>query len=169
MNQPATGANALAPNMMQGMWRSSKIIGLNVYNEQNEKLGDINEVLFDRSGKVHGVVIGVGGFLGLGERDVLFQFDRIRFVDEPVRTAATNTTVNNANRNTAAGTTATAPRSTAAGAANPDNDARVAGNPAGTATSTADRNMRWWPDHAIVNANKDQLKSMPEFKYSSYN
>jgi ribosomal 30S subunit maturation factor RimM len=46
------------------MWRSSKLIGLNVYNDQNEKLGDISEILLDKSGKVEGVVIGVGGFLG---------------------------------------------------------------------------------------------------------
>src|SRR5579871_4981264 len=45
-------------------WRASKLIGLNVYNEQNEKLGDISELLIDKSGKVEGVVIGVGGFLG---------------------------------------------------------------------------------------------------------
>ena len=49
---------------------SSKLIGLNVYNEQNEKLGDINEILLDKSGKVEGVVIGVGGFLGMGEHDI---------------------------------------------------------------------------------------------------
>jgi hypothetical protein len=51
-------------------WRASKLIGLNVYNEQNEKLGGINEVLLDKSGKATGVVIGVGGFLGMGEHDV---------------------------------------------------------------------------------------------------
>jgi sporulation protein YlmC with PRC-barrel domain len=43
---------------------ASKLIGLNVYNDQNEKLGDISELLVDKSGKVDGVVIGVGGFLG---------------------------------------------------------------------------------------------------------
>ncbi len=46
-----------------GEWRASKIIGLNVYNDQNEKLGDINEMMVDASGKVLGYVIGVGGFL----------------------------------------------------------------------------------------------------------
>jgi len=44
------------------VWRASKLKGLNVYNEQNEKLGDISELLVAKSGKVEGVVIGVGAF-----------------------------------------------------------------------------------------------------------
>ena len=39
------------------MWRSSKLIGLNVYNDQNERLGDISEILLDKSGKVDGVAL----------------------------------------------------------------------------------------------------------------
>ena len=68
------------------MWRSSKLIGLNVYNDQNEKLGDINEILLDKSGKVDGVVIGVGGFLGMGEHNIKVEMSKLKFVDEPVRT-----------------------------------------------------------------------------------
>ena len=60
------------------MWRSSKLIGLNVYNDQNEKLGDINEILLDKSGKVEGVVIGVGGFLGMGEKLVAVAFSDLQ-------------------------------------------------------------------------------------------
>jgi PRC-barrel domain protein len=40
----------------------------------DEKIGDINEVLIDNSGSVHAVVIGVGGFLGVGEKDVAVPF-----------------------------------------------------------------------------------------------
>ena len=65
------------------MWRSSKLIGLNVYNDKNEKLGDISEVLVDRSGKVDGVVIGVGGFLGMGQHDIKVDMSKLKFVDEP--------------------------------------------------------------------------------------
>ena len=52
--------------MLKGKWRASKLMGLDVYNEANEKLGDINELILDKDGKVHAVVIGVGGFLGHG-------------------------------------------------------------------------------------------------------
>ena len=74
-------------NTHQEMWRSSKLIGVNVYNRQNEKLGDINEVLLDKSGKVAGFVLGVGGFLGMGEHDILVSMDKLQFVDQPMRTA----------------------------------------------------------------------------------
>src|SRR4051812_22657310 len=53
-----------------GTWRTSKMIGLNVYNTNDEKIGDINELTSDSSGQIDIVVIGVGGFLGMGERNV---------------------------------------------------------------------------------------------------
>ena len=55
-------------------WRSSKLVGTNVYGPSDEKIGDINEVLIDSNGAVHAVVIGVGGFLGVGEKDVAVPF-----------------------------------------------------------------------------------------------
>jgi hypothetical protein len=42
-------------------------MGLDVHNQANEKLGDVNELILDKDGKVSAVVIGVGGFLGMGE------------------------------------------------------------------------------------------------------
>ena len=88
--QPAAPATtASAPMAQAGHWRSSKLIGVNVYNDQNEKLGDINEILLDQSGKVAGVVLGVGGFLGMGEHFVMVSFDKLKWVNEPVRTSTT--------------------------------------------------------------------------------
>src|SRR6476619_5627523 len=81
----------LMPAFGAEMWRSSKLIGLNVYNDKNEKLGDISEVLVDKSGKVDGVVIGVGGFLGMGQHDITVDMSKLKFVDEPARTASTTT------------------------------------------------------------------------------
>jgi sporulation protein YlmC with PRC-barrel domain len=82
---------------MRGMWRSSKMIGVAVYNEKAERLGDINEVLLDAGGKVGGYVIGVGGFLGMGEHDILVTPDKLKFSNEPMKsdsaaTARPNTT-----------------------------------------------------------------------------
>ena len=85
-------ATATAPMAHSNMWRSSKLIGLNVYNDQNEKLGDISEILLDKSGKVDGVVIGVGGFLGMGQRDIKVDMSKLKFVDEPVKTSSTTST-----------------------------------------------------------------------------
>ena len=129
----------LMPAFGAEMWRSSKLIGLNVYNDQNEKLGDISEILLDKSGKVEGVVIGVGGFLGMGKHDIKIDMDKLKFVDEPVRTASTTGT-----------STTTSPSST---------------NRPATATTTTTPN-KWYPDHAVLSgATKDSLKNTPEFKF----
>jgi hypothetical protein len=128
-------------NAQGDLWRASKLKGLNVYNEQNEKLGDINEILMAKSGKVEGIVIGVGGFLGVGQHDIKVEMSKLKFVDEPVRTSSTATN---------SGTTGTNTRSTTA---------------ASSTASSAD-NHKWYPDHAVLSgASKDQLKNMPEFKY----
>lgn len=49
-------------------WRSSRLVGMAVYNAANERVGDINELVLDDSGQIEQVVIGVGGFLGIGEK-----------------------------------------------------------------------------------------------------
>ena len=126
------------------VWRASKLVGLNVYNDQNEKLGDISEILLDKSGKVDGVVIGVGGFLGMGKHDILVQMDKLKFVDEPVKTSTT---------------TSTGPTSTTGSAARP------APSPS-TSASTSSTKNKWYPDHAVMSgATKESLKNMAEFKF----
>ena len=140
----ATTERAPATATSTSMWRASKLIGLDVYNEQNEKLGDISEILVDKSGKIDGVVIGVGGFLGLGQHDIKVEMSKLKFVDEPVRSSST------------AGGSTTGAGNTPATAAN-----RSANN------ASSNRNDRkWYPDHAVMaGASKDQLKNMPQFKY----
>ena len=72
-----------------GHWRSSKLEGLNVYNNNNGSIGEIKDLLVDNSGKIEAVVIGVGGFLGLGEHHVAVPFDQIKFMNEPRAVATT--------------------------------------------------------------------------------
>src|SRR5690348_2055707 len=125
---PAT-TTASTPATSANMWRASKVIGVNVYNDQNEKLGSISELLVDKSGKIDGVVIGVGGFLGMGEHDIKVDMSKLKFVDEPVKTSSTTTTTT-----TGAGTTT---------------------RPATTTTSTSNGH-KWYPDHAVLSgASKD--------------
>ena len=50
---------------------SSKLVGLNVYNNQNDKLGEVEDLVIDNGKTVSGVVVSVGGFLGMGESYVL--------------------------------------------------------------------------------------------------
>ena len=69
---------------MKGNWRTSKMVGLSVYNDNNESLGSINDLLADKNGDIKAMVLGVGGFLGVGEHLVVVPFDKVKFADEPV-------------------------------------------------------------------------------------
>ncbi|MBR0697185.1 PRC-barrel domain-containing protein [Bradyrhizobium lablabi] len=135
---PAT--TSASSTSYQGNWRASKVVGLSVYNDKNESVGSINDLLMDKSGAIKAVVIGVGGFLGVGEHLVAVPLDKVKLVAEPVAyTGASNTGSSNKTSTT---TTGAAPAATSK--ANP-----------------------WYPDHAVFNATKDELKAMPEFKYST--
>jgi sporulation protein YlmC with PRC-barrel domain len=123
--QTTTGTPDAITNISQtdaSQWPFSKLIGMNVYNNSNEKIADISDMLVDQNGKIQGVILGVGGFLGMRKHLVAVKFENLKWV-------------------------------TASGSASP------APNPAGTN----------YPNHAILNATKDQLKSMPEFTAVSEN
>jgi sporulation protein YlmC with PRC-barrel domain len=146
---PASVAESTAPKAHGEMWRSSKLIGLNVYNDQDEKLGAISEILLDKSGKVDFVVIGVGGFLGIGQQDIMVEMSKLKFVDEPVRTSSTTTS-------TTGSATPVAP----------NRPATTTTNHPPTTTTTTTTKSKWYPDHAVLSgATKDSLKNMAEFKY----
>ena len=49
----------------------------NVYDPNDSKIGEIMDVLVDRSGKATALIVGVGGFLGAGEKDVAVPFDAV--------------------------------------------------------------------------------------------
>jgi sporulation protein YlmC with PRC-barrel domain len=152
-NQPAPGtpkvtaaASSDQKMMLKGKWRASKLMGLDVYNEANEKLGDINELILDKDGKVSAVVIGVGGFIGMGEHDIAVGMDKLKFVEEPVRTSSTTSTTTERRDTTTKG---------------------AATNTAATRDTSNAKD--WVPDHAVMSGTKEQLKAMPQFKYSDYN
>ena len=90
-NTTTSPSAAAAPVSASGQWRASKLVGVNIYNEQNEKIGDVSDVILDSSGKVAGVVVGVGGFLGMGEHDVLMPMDKIKFSNESGKTTTGST------------------------------------------------------------------------------
>ena len=50
----------------------------NVYDRSNSKIGEIVDVLLTPDGKVSAFIVGVGGFLGMGEKDVAVPFDAIK-------------------------------------------------------------------------------------------
>lgn len=150
---PAATSTAPAADTMShmGQWRSSKVVGLKIYNDSNESLGSVNDLLLDKQGKIEAVVIGVGGFLGVGEHLVAVPFEKIKWSDTPVP----STTASNSGSST--GMTGRPASTTTTGAATTTSN---------TATTTVKSNP-WYPDHGVFNATKDELKAMPEFKYST--
>lgn len=90
----ATGATATMPNtdtaatvttttepfitmQSQDQFLGSNLMGAKVVSAANENIGDVNDVLFDMQGKAQAVVVGVGGFLGIGEKNVAVPFNRL--------------------------------------------------------------------------------------------
>lgn len=140
--------------MKPGQWRSSKLVGVDVYNASNESIGEIEEVVLSRDGKIEAVVVGVGGFLGMGEHDVALKYDQVKFVDGPRGSQAP----------AAAKPGASAP-ATSTGAA-PVNPGSTADGTRGT-TTAAGEPYRGYPDHAVVDRSRDQLKALPEVRWES--
>ncbi|OKO76320.1 PRC-barrel domain-containing protein [Bradyrhizobium sp. AS23.2] len=129
-----------------GEWRASKMAGVKVYNDANENIGSINDLVMDKSGAVKIAVIGVGGFLGMGEHLVAVPFEKLKFVNEAVAYTGTGNSG------------ATSKSTTTTGAAT--------GTDKTATTTSSSSSSKWYPDHAVFNASKDELKNMPEFKYS---
>jgi sporulation protein YlmC with PRC-barrel domain len=59
-------------------WTVTNYYKQDVYDPKESKIGKIDDVLVDKSGKVTGLVVGVGGFLGAGEKDVIVPFTAVK-------------------------------------------------------------------------------------------
>ena len=74
-------------------WTAEALIGRTVENANGDNLGEINNVIINEKGDVVAVVIGVGGFLGIGEKNVGVPFDALDFkTAEAMRDRTDNTT-----------------------------------------------------------------------------
>ncbi len=80
----ATTTTTTTTTTASGEWRASKMSGLKIYNDANENIGSINDLLMDKSGNIKIAVIGVGGFLGMGEHLVAVPYEKLKFVNEAV-------------------------------------------------------------------------------------
>lgn len=74
----ASTASTFVSRQKPSEWRGSKLIGASVYGPDNESIGDIDDVIVGPEGQVHAVVIGFGGFLGIGEKNVAVPFQALR-------------------------------------------------------------------------------------------
>jgi sporulation protein YlmC with PRC-barrel domain len=183
--QPVGGGQIMT-QMPQDLMRGSQLMGIDVYGADNQKIGDIDEVLVDRQGKIHGLVVGVGGFLGIGQKDVAIPFDQVQWMSNQEVQASSNANQGATGTNTAGGVTvpgtatggmATGNQpattgSTAAGTTGSPGAAGTMGG-AGTAGTTAaggaatGGNNGNMPARAMVKMTKADLQNAPEFRYSS--
>jgi len=132
---PSTSGAKFVSSQQTNQWLSSKFIGIDVVGTDDKKIGDVSDVLFDQQGKVEAYVVGVGGFLGIGAKDVAlapsaFQPVKDNNNNERLKLSMTKEELEKA----PAFERKQEPRATTTGAATPTSGSpRPAGAPAGTA------------------------------------
>src|SRR5204863_1938938 len=80
--QTAGSSGATMPFVAQqpaDEWLAKVFIGQAVYNVAGEAIGDVNDLVFNRKGQISTVVIGVGGFLSIGEKGVGVPYSKLTF------------------------------------------------------------------------------------------
>ena len=68
----------------------SKFKGTDVLGPDNAQVGDVSDMLFDKNGKIIGLIVGVGGFLGIGEKNVAIDMSAFQVV--PANTGSSTST-----------------------------------------------------------------------------
>ena len=119
-------------------WRASKLAGVTVMGADQKKIGKIEDVLVDHDGNAQTIVISVGGFLGIGSKDVAVPFKTMKWRTEGRTVAAAPP---------GAPATGTAP-------------ATVKTDPAATEANQG------YPDVAMLDMTKAQLQGAPDFQYA---
>ena len=78
MSSPHVTATQLQP----GQLRTTQLDGATVYDTQNQKVGDVKDIILDRDGKVAAVVIDVGAFLGIGGKNVAVSMNDLKITQD---------------------------------------------------------------------------------------
>ncbi|MGF9758268.1 PRC-barrel domain-containing protein [Microvirga sp. 0TCS3.31] len=159
---PQSSVGGWITQLQPDQWRASDLEGLDVYSSNNgDKIGDIDGVIFDGSGRVQMVVIAVGGYLGIGERDIAVPFDQIRFLNEPRVNVSGGTTgeARLAGTSPGGGTVASPAASGTAAVPSGSNSPAAPTTPAPAVRGST-------PDHAVLmmSVTKDELRTAPEFR-----
>jgi sporulation protein YlmC with PRC-barrel domain len=132
-------------------WRAPKLIGVGVYGPDDKQIGKIDDLLVDKNGSAKTIVIGVGGFLGFGKKDVAVPFSAVQWRTEARKVAAP---------------AADQPPSSTGNPAAPGTTANQQ-PPMKEVDPAAAEASQGYPDKAVLNVTLDELKSAPDFKYAS--
>jgi len=144
--QAPSGVNFVT-RQEETQWRAPKLVGVGVYGPDGKQVGKIDDLLMDHNGATQTVVIGVGGFLGFGKKNVAVPFSAVQWRTEPRQVPATTPPPANNPVSSAPGTS---------GQQQPMKET----DPAATEASQG------YPDKAILNVTLAQLKGAPDFKYA---
>jgi hypothetical protein len=128
-------------------WRAPKLVGVAVFGPDDKQIGKIKDLLIDHDGKTQVVVIGVGGFLGLGTKDVGVPFTALHWQTEGRVVPSTEPPPGAS----PVGSTTSAPSSQA---------------PAKLTDPAATEANQGYPDKAVLGMTLEQIKSAPDFKYA---
>jgi len=151
----SAAAGQLMTQMQPDMMRGSKLMGTDIYGSDNQKIGDLDDVILDRQGKIQAIVVGVGGFLGIGEKNVAIPYEQVQWMSNQEVQAQSNQ--GGSGTNTAGGTTA-------AGGSQPatTGSTGTAGTTAGSSGSSDTM-----PARGMVRMTKADLQNAPEFRYDN--
>jgi sporulation protein YlmC with PRC-barrel domain len=61
-----------------GLWLASDVYKASVYDPSENKIGNVTDLMIDSNGNVMAAIIGVGGFLGAGQKDVVIPFKELK-------------------------------------------------------------------------------------------
>jgi sporulation protein YlmC with PRC-barrel domain len=65
-----SGKGSFVTAQKPDQWLATKFKGTDVVGSDNQKIGDVSDILFDKTGKIEAFVVSVGGFLGMGSKEV---------------------------------------------------------------------------------------------------
>ena len=174
MGQSGAMQGQFMTQMQPNQIMASKLIGTRVVSSNNESIGDINDVIVDRNGQAVAAVVGVGGFLGIGEKDVAVPFNSLEFASGQQANAGAG---NNASAPATTGSTAGAGTTGGAGTMGTTSGSGTAGagSTAGAGTmgsgnaNTAGSLGSDGPDRVILRMTKADLQGAPAFNTSGGN
>ncbi|MPR08004.1 PRC-barrel domain-containing protein [Microvirga tunisiensis] len=153
MGQSSATSGQFMTKMEMNQIMASDLIGTRVVSANNESIGDINDVIVDRNGQVMAAVVGVGGFLGIGEKDVAVPFKSLEFMSSQQAQAMDNSKSGNNNVNTTGSTATTGNTATSgSGSAGSTN----------TAANTSSSNQNQ-PERVMLRMTKAELQAAPAF------
>ena len=79
INQPSTGRSGVTnPSPSTGRLLASDIYKANVYDPSENKIGDVTDLIIDSNANVTAAIVSVGGFIGVGQKDVMIPFNELK-------------------------------------------------------------------------------------------